>query len=219
MPLFLAHIFLYSYEAEFTKSLLSTNRKQLSSWFNFKFWYIDDVLIINNQEFENYLCQVYLVELEIKDATDSNTSASYMDLRLSIRRDGQIHTSIYDKCDDLNSHITNFPFLISNISASTAYGVLILQLIRYARGCSSYECFILRATWLSNKLPEQEYVKECLKSSLKKVYGRYGDLIKPHEVRLSRMLHGILKPDQIQWQPSTDQTFYQSVTFVPNSTF
>ena len=59
---------------------------------------------------------------------------------------------------------------------SLAYGVFISQLIRYARTCSSYECFILRAVRLSNKLFGQGYVKERLKSSLRKFYGRYGDL-------------------------------------------
>ena len=45
----LADIFLYSYEAEFIQSLLSTGRKQLASRFNFTYRYIDDVLSINNQ--------------------------------------------------------------------------------------------------------------------------------------------------------------------------
>ena len=58
------------------------------------------------------------VELEIKDTTESNTSASYLDLILSIGRDGQLHTSIYDKRDDFNFHITNFPFLRRNIPTS-----------------------------------------------------------------------------------------------------
>ena len=49
----------------------------------------------------------------------------------------------------------------------------ISQLIQYARACSSYECFILRAMRLSNKLLGQGYVKERLKSSLRKFYGRY----------------------------------------------
>ena len=124
----LADIFLYSYEAEFIQSLLSTGRKQLASRFNFTYRYIDDVLSINNPEFENYLGQMYLVELEIKDTTESNTSASYLDLLLSIGRDGQLHTSIYDKRDDFNFHITNFPFLSSNIPTSPAYGVFISQL-------------------------------------------------------------------------------------------
>ena len=208
----LADIFLYSYEAGFIQSLLSTGRKQLASWFNFTYRYIDDVLSINNPEFENYLGQMYPVELEIKNTTERNTSASYLDLLLSTGRDGQFHTSIYDKRDDFNFHITNFPFLSSNIPASPAY-VFISQLIRYARACSSYGCFILRATRLSNKLLEQGYVKERLKSPLRKFYGRYGDIFKQYEVSFSQMLNGILWPDHIQWQPPSDQTLYRTRPF------
>ena len=66
---------------------------------------MDDVLSINNPEFENYLGQMYPVAFEIKDTTESTTSASYLDLLLSIGRDGQLHTSIYDNCDDFNFRI------------------------------------------------------------------------------------------------------------------
>ena len=96
----LADIFLYSYEAEFTQFLLSTGKKRLASQFNFTYRYIDDVLSINNPDFENYLSQMYPPELEIKDTTESNTSASYLDLLLSIGRDSQLYTSLYDKSDD-----------------------------------------------------------------------------------------------------------------------
>ena len=85
------------------------------------------------------LGQMYPAELEIKDTTESTTSASYLDLLLSIGRDGQLHTSIYGKRDDFNFHITNFPFLSSNIPSAPAYRVFISQLIRYTRACSSYE--------------------------------------------------------------------------------
>ena len=136
----LADIFLYSYEADFIQSLLSTGKKHLASRFNLTYRYIDDVLSINNPEFENYLGQMYPAEFEIKDTTESTTFASYLDLLLSIGRDGQLHTSIYDKRDDFNFHITNLPFLNSNIPSSPAYGVFISQLIRYSRACSSYEC-------------------------------------------------------------------------------
>ena len=88
----LADIFMYIYEAEFIKSLLSTDRKWLASQFNFTYRYIDDVLSINNPDFENYLGQMYPPELEIKDTTETNTSASYLDLLPSIGRDGQLHT-------------------------------------------------------------------------------------------------------------------------------
>ena len=59
--------FLYSYEANFIQSLLSTGKKHLASRFNLTYRHIDDVLSINNPEFENYLGQMYPAELEIKD--------------------------------------------------------------------------------------------------------------------------------------------------------
>ena len=89
----LAVIFLNSYEAEFIQSLLSPGKKRLASQFNFTYRYIDDVLSINNPDFENYLGQMYPPELNIKDTTESNTSASYLDLLLSIGRNGQLRTS------------------------------------------------------------------------------------------------------------------------------
>ena len=183
------------------QSLLSTGKKKWASQFNFTYRYIDDVLSINNPDFVNYLGQMYPAELEIKHTTESNTSASYLDLVLSIESDGQLRTFLYDKHDDFNFHITNFPFLSSNIPSSPAYSVFISQLIRYARACSSYECFILRAAQLSSKLLGQGYVMERSKSSLRKFYGRYGDLIKHYEVSLSQMLHDILGHDHVQWHP------------------
>ena len=61
----LAVIFLYTYEVDFIQSLLSTGKKQLASRFNLAYRYIDDVLPLNNTEIENYLGQMYPVELEI----------------------------------------------------------------------------------------------------------------------------------------------------------
>ena len=85
--------------------------------------------------------------------------------------------------------------MIQNTS-SPAYGLFISQLIRYARACSSYVCFILMAVRPSNKLLGQGYVKERLKSSVRKFFGRYGDLTKQYEVLLSRMLHDILEDEK-----------------------
>ena len=125
--------------------LLSTGRKQLASRFNFTYRYIDDVLSINVPEFENHLGQMYPAELQMKDTTESNTSASYLDLLLSIGRDGQLHTSTYNKRDDFNFHITNFPFLSNNILAWPTYGVFISQLI-HSKMCNMRKtCVFLNA--------------------------------------------------------------------------
>ena len=95
--------------------------------------------------------------------------------------------------------------------------MFISQLIRYARACSSYECFILRARRLSSKLLKQGYLVERLKSSFRKFYGRYGDLVEQYGVTLSRMLNDILTLDQ-QWLPyRSDSTNF--MTFIPSLTF
>ena len=87
-----ADIFLYSYEAKLIQSLLSASKKQLSYQFNFTYRYIEDVLLIIIPDFENHLVHMYPTELKIKDTTESSTSASYLDLLLSIGRDGQLRT-------------------------------------------------------------------------------------------------------------------------------
>ena len=180
----LVDIFLYSYEAEFIQSLLSAGRNRLASQFNFTYRYIDGVLSINNPDFDNYLGRMYPSELEIKDTTEQHFCFLLFlsHLFLSVSRNGQLRTSLDDKRNDIYFHITNFPFISSNIPSSPTCGVFISQPIRYARACSSYECFILRAVRLSNKLLGQGYVMERLKSSLKKFHGRYGDLTEQYEV-------------------------------------
>ena len=111
-------------------------------------------------------------------------------------------TSHFHKRQDFNFHTTNFPFLSSNIPSSPASGVFISQLIRYARACSSYECFILRDRLLSSKIFKQWYFVERLKSSFRKFYGRYWDIIQQYEVSHSWMLNDILTLDQLQWLPN-----------------
>ena len=89
-----------------------------------------------------------------------------------------------------------FPFLRSNILSLPAYGVFIPQLVPNVLAHSLYECFILRARRLSSKLIKQRYPVERLKSSFRKFYGRYGNLIQQYEVSLSRMLNDILTLDK-----------------------
>ncbi|KAK3087493.1 hypothetical protein FSP39_006613 [Pinctada imbricata] len=183
----LADIFLYSYEAEFILSLVSEGKRYLAFDFNFTYRYIDDVLSINNPKFTDYLSSIYPSELEVKETTETNNSASYLDIMLSYDTDGHMKTSLYDKRDDFNFSITNFPFLSSNIPSSPAYGVFISQLIRYARASTKYTDFVLRARRLSDKLLSQGYVCDRLTSSLRKFYGRYGELVIHYDVPLSKL--------------------------------
>ena len=76
--------------------------------FNFTYRYIDDVLSINNSRFEEFLPLIYPPELEVKETTDTASSASFLDLYLEFDDSGQLSTKIYDKRDDFNFEIINF---------------------------------------------------------------------------------------------------------------
>ena len=108
------------------------------------------------------------------DLTDKHRSASYLDPHLEI--DGRLRTKLYDKRDDFNFPIVNFPFISSNIPAASAYGVYLSLLIRYSKACGSYQDFLDRGLLLTTKLLNQGFLLVKLKSSLRKFYGRHHDL-------------------------------------------
>ena len=74
----------------------------------------------------------------MKGTVESNTSSTF-----SCRQGGTINdtspltTNVRDYFD---FHITNFPFIRSNILSSSAYGFFNSHLISFAMECFSYEC-------------------------------------------------------------------------------
>ena len=63
--------------------------------------------------FGDFVDRIYLIELEIKDTTDTDRSASYLDLHLEIDSGGWLRTILYDKRDDFNFPIVNFPLYVA----------------------------------------------------------------------------------------------------------
>ena len=145
------------YESEFLQKLVKDKKIHEARAFNFTYRYIDDLLSINNSRFAEFLPLIYPPEQEVKETTDTASSASFLDLYLKFDDSGQIGTKIYDKRDDFNFKIINFPNVCSNIPASPAYGVYISQLIRYARASSNYSDFLKRHLHLRNRLLDQGY--------------------------------------------------------------
>jgi hypothetical protein len=116
-------------------------------------------------------------------------SASYLDLHLEIDSEGWLRTKHYDKRDDFNFPIVNFPFICSNIPAAPAYGVYtsISQIIWYSRACGSYQDFNNRGLLLTRKLLNQGFLLVKLKSWFRKIYGRHHDLVDHYGISVSQM--------------------------------
>ena len=128
-----------------------------------------------------------MFELEIKDTTDTDRSASYLDLHLEIDSEGRLRTKLYDKRDDFKLLIVNFPFICSNIPAALAYGVYISHTLRYPRACDSYKDSLDRGLLLTRKLLNQWFLLVKLKSSLRIIYGRHHDLVDRYGISVSQM--------------------------------
>ena len=105
--------------------------------------FLDDLLNIDNPYFEQMVGQIYPMELQLDKANSFGTEAPFLDLSLSITN-GIVSSEIYDKRDDFNFEIVNFPFLDGDVPRSPFCGVYISQLIRFARVCSDFEYFNTR---------------------------------------------------------------------------
>ena len=116
-------------------SLFYDKQADIIDAFNTTYRYLDDILIINNVYFDNMVNQIYPSELQHNKANTSDTKAAFLDLNLSISN-GIFSTKLYDKRDDFDFEIVNFPFFDGDVPRSTPYGVYISQLIRFGRASS-----------------------------------------------------------------------------------
>ena len=116
-----ADLFLFCYERDFMLSLSDNNQTDIIEAFNSTSRYLDDLLNIDNPYFEQIVGQIYPTELQLDKANSSNTEATFLDLNLSITN-GIVSSKFYDKRDDCNFEIVNFPFLDGDVPRSPSYG-------------------------------------------------------------------------------------------------
>ena len=67
------------------------------------------------------------LEFQLNEANVSDTEASFLDLPLSIS-DHFVKTKIYDKRDDFDFDIVNFPFLDGGVPLTTSLVLICLNL-------------------------------------------------------------------------------------------
>ena len=162
--------------------------------FNSTSRYLDDLLNIDNPYFEQMVGQIYPIELQLNKANSYDTKAPFLDLNLSITN-GIVSSKIYDKRDDFNFEIVNFPFLDGDVPRSPSYGVYISQLIRFARVCSNVDDFNNRNLFLTAKLLKQGYRYHKIRKAFSKFYHRHSELIVKYNIGLKTLLQqGISEP-------------------------
>ena len=175
---------------EFLDNMIRSGHRRLARSFNPGYRYIDDLIVFNNKKFLDYLKEIYPSQLTVEKANKSDHLADYLNLTFIIDSGGKLSTRLYDKRDDFDFHIVNFPYLSSNIPSGPSYGVYISQLIRYARRCSHCDDFRYCHKCLVDRLLSQGYIALRLEKSFKKFYGRYQDLTEKYQRSVNVMVNG-----------------------------
>ena len=120
---YLIYLFLYCYERDYMDSLNHDNQADVIEAFNPTSRYLDGLLNIDNPYFKGMVKQ-NPSELQLNKANNTDTEAPFLDLHLSIAN-GFVSSKIYDKRDDFDFDIVNFPFLDGDVPRHASYGVYI----------------------------------------------------------------------------------------------
>ena len=130
----------------------------------------------------------WTVYTQLNRANSSDTEAPFLDLYLCISN-GTVSTKIYDKQEDFDFDIVNFPFLDGDVPPS--YSVYISQ-IRFVRASSNLSDFNCHNKVLTAKLLRQGY----LRKAFSKFYRRQSALVEKYSVSLKTLLQqGISEPE------------------------
>ena len=110
----IADLFYCCYERNFMSDLQKSKRFDLIDMFNDTSRYLDDILTIDNPEFEKHIPNIYPAELQLNKANTSDKETSFLALNIEVIGI-DIHTSVYDKHDDFGFPIVNFPWLSGDV--------------------------------------------------------------------------------------------------------
>ena len=105
------------------KSLSREIQADIIEAFNSTSRYLDDLLNIDNIYFDQMVDRIYPTKLQLNRANSSDTEAPFLDLNLCISN-GTVSTKIYDKRDDFDVDIVNFPFLDGDVPRYTYLNLL-----------------------------------------------------------------------------------------------
>ena len=188
---FLANLYLYALEYKFLEQLTNDDIDTARRFSN-SYRYIDDLLTFNNYTLmDEYKHKIYPKELILNTENDEDDKCNFLDINIKINNIQTITTKLYDKRNDFNFTVNNFPIMSSNILFDRTHGIIISQLLRYSKVCLKYDDFINVARILVNKLINQYFDKKILKTQTSNFYDKYYHMIQKYKCTKKRMIQDI----------------------------
>ena len=137
--------------------------------------YIDDLLVINTQDFLTIAKDIYPPELELKQTNLGPSEAVFLDIKLIILN-ARLGLNIYDKTDDFPFHVVKVGSVNSNVHSNIGYNMFYTQTIRFLRiaNCSINLKSRLRKLYINHL--EAGFQREKLVKSFFKLANRHAHL-------------------------------------------
>ena len=164
----LADLFLFNCEYNFVNSL---NINDSYAFRNIT-RYIDDLAVINFPNFHTYIGKIYPQSLEVS-STSHPDNIHYLDLNVNITH--PVNFTVFDKRDDFNFTIINYPHYTSNIPVQIQKGVFTSQLHRLLRLNSNHQSFQNRFKILVDKFLTRKYPVTFLKHIFTKFHALHNE--------------------------------------------
>jgi len=170
---FLANIFLHVYEYEYLQLLINQGHVEEAKKLAHTFRYQDDCAAINDgSTFKKHFKKIYPPEMILKNTNISTFVSTFLDLRISVFR-GKFRYVSYDKRNDFDFDVSNYPHLNGNIPYSAAYGVYMSQLLRFCDINSEATSFFKDVKAMSKKFLNQGFSKDELAKTFSKFRKKY----------------------------------------------
>ena len=187
---FIADLFLSQLEYEYMINKNSPSNVKYNLSNNKR--YLDDLLVINCAEFIEISKNIYPQELILEPSYGMGHSDHFLDLNINISNNNKLVFKLYNKTDDFNFEVINFPFLESNIHSNITYSAYYSQLFRYAKICSNYTDFKNRCKKLSEKLILRGFSAKKISWQFKKFSFMYHELLSKYTKNYKEILNDIL---------------------------
>ena len=167
---YLANIYLHTFEYCYLEKLIREGKIDIAKLLSNTYRYQDDCIAINDKAiFKKHFELMYNGSaMELKNTNLSRDKCNFLDLTISIYQGKFIYRS-YDKRNDFNFNVVNYPNLSGNIPVSQSYGVFTSQLVRYCSINSSFKNFVSDVRQLTYTLYNQNFQHNGLVSR----YGRF----------------------------------------------
>ena len=171
---YLANIYLHVFEYLYLVKLVSEGKIEIAKLFSNTYRYQDDCIAINDDDmFEKHYKLMYSGSaMELKNTNLSRDKCNFLDLTFSIHRGKFLYRS-YDKRNDFNFKVVNYPNLSGNIPTSQSYGVFVSQLVRFCNINSSLKNFVSDVQQMFRTLCKQNFQSDALLSRFRRFSEKY----------------------------------------------